>query len=127
MSESLSAFALVTLDQLQAHLGRRANPEEPGFSVTAIAVINQATAWMNGRANRILRSTNWRAQVSATVSATANASSLTGSGFTTVVKVGDDVQASFIEPGTRVTAVAATSITIDRPATAPAPSVALTF
>ena len=125
MAESLSPHALGTVADLLRHLKRDSSASEQDQE-RCILSGNEAVGWMERRTARRLRARTYRNSETITGTWSSGGTSISGSGFTSTVKVLDQMLAAGLQPGTRADVVAASTITISEPATAAGSGVSIT-
>lgn len=127
MRDVWTPYAPCSLAELTEYLQRSAG-EGDGDSGRAIRAGNHAVGHMELRTGRRLVMRTYRgADAVASCTTTIDTLAVTGSGFSTYAKAGDDVVGTALQPGSRVASVTSdTALTLDRPATATG-TVTLTF
>lgn len=127
MRDVWTPFAPCSLEELSAYL-QRAIGEGTGDPERVIRAGNHAVGHMELRTRRRLVSRTYREAVAVTsCTTTVDTLGVTGTGFSTYAKAGDEVVGVGLQPGTRVASVTSnTAIVLNRPATATG-TVTLTF
>jgi hypothetical protein len=124
----LSPHAFITVADAQARL-KRTEGAEDDIEQRCIDAINDATSWMESITRRNLKARNYRTAVVKTCSASSGSQTMTGTGFTADLEVGDDaVGHANLDAGNFVQSIeSATSLTLSRETLGAISSQSITF
>lgn len=119
-----SPYSFISPEQLQPRI-KRAGHAEDDVEQRLVDAVNGATLWMERFTRRRLRARNYRTPVTIACSASSGSTTLSGTGFSTLVEDGDDAVGIGLEVGSQVVDVG--GLTLNRATTAALSGTAVTF